>query len=46
MRPRAGQTYEASVNYDAGLYDVEIRETGPNGGRKIEQRPLSECHRA
>jgi hypothetical protein len=45
MRPRAGQTYEASVNYDAGLYDVEIREIGPNGGRKIEQRPLSDCHR-
>src|SRR5262249_62266770 len=44
MRPRAGQTYEASVNYDAGLYDVEIREAGPNGGRKIEQRPLSDLH--
>jgi hypothetical protein len=48
LRPRAGQTYEATVNYDAGLYDVEIRETGPNGGpgRKIEQRSLSDCHRA
>jgi hypothetical protein len=45
---RAGQTYEATVNYDAGLYDVEIREIGPNGrlGRKIEQRSLSDCHRA
>jgi hypothetical protein len=48
LRPRAGQTYEATVNYDAGLYDVEIHETGPNGGpgRKIEQRSLPDCHRA
>ena len=46
LRPRAGQTYEAAVNYDAGLYDVEIRETGSNGGRKIEHWSLSDCHRA
>jgi hypothetical protein len=48
LRPRAGHTYEAAVNYDAGLYDVEIHETGPNGGpgRKIEHRSLSDCHSA
>jgi hypothetical protein len=46
LRPRAGQTYEVAVNYEAGLYDVEIRETGPNGGRKIEHWSLSDCHRA
>jgi hypothetical protein len=47
LRPRAGRTYEAAVNYDAGLYEVEIRETGPDGGpgHKIEHRSLSECHR-
>ncbi len=45
LRPRAGQTYEAAVSYDAGLYEVDIREAGPNG-RKIEPRPLSDCHRA
>jgi hypothetical protein len=48
LRPRAGHTYEAAVTYDAGLYDVEIREIAPNGapGRKIEHRSLSECRRA
>jgi hypothetical protein len=48
LRPRTGHAYEAMVHYDAGLYDVEIREIGPNGapGRKIEHRPLSECRRA
>lgn len=48
LRPRAGQTYMAAITYDAGLFDVEIRETGPNvgPGRKIEQRSLSDCHRA
>jgi hypothetical protein len=48
LRPRAGHNYEAIVTYDAGFYDVEIREVGPNGatGRKIEHRSLSECHRA
>jgi hypothetical protein len=48
LRPRAGHAYEATVNYDAGFYDVEIREIGPNGapGRKIEHRSLSECRRA
>jgi hypothetical protein len=39
--PSAGHTYEA------GLYDVEIRETGPHGapGRKIEHQSLFECSR-
>ena len=48
LRPRAGHTYEAAVTYDAGLYDVEIREIGPHGAasRKIEHRALVECHRA
>jgi hypothetical protein len=48
LRPRAGHNYEAVVTYDAGLYDVEIREASPNGaaGRKIEHRSLSECDRA
>ena len=48
LRPRAGHTYAATVTYDAGLYDVEIREIDPHGGpgRKIEHRSLSECHRA
>ena len=48
LRPRAGHTYEAIVAYDAGLYDVEIREAGPPGapGRRIEHRSLSECRRS
>ena len=48
LRPRASHNYGAVVTYDAGLYDVEIREVDPNGaaGRKIEHRSLSECHRA
>jgi hypothetical protein len=48
LRPRGGHTYEASVNYDAGLYEVEIREIDPQGapGRKIEHRSLSECRGA
>jgi len=48
LRPRAGHTYQVAVKYDAGLYDVEIREIGPNGtpGPKVEHRPLSECRRA
>jgi hypothetical protein len=48
LRPRVGHTYEAAINYDAGLYEVEIRETGPNGGpgRKLGLRSLSDCHRA
>jgi hypothetical protein len=43
LRPRAGHTYAATVTYDAGLYDVEIREIDPRGapGRKIEHRSLS-----
>jgi hypothetical protein len=47
LRPRAAHTYEATVTYDAGLYDVEIREIDPHGapGRKIEHRSLSECRR-
>jgi hypothetical protein len=45
LRPRAGQTYEAAVTHDAGLYVVEIRETGP-GGRRIEHWSLPDCHRA
>src|SRR5712671_2847970 len=32
LRPRAGHTYAATVTYDAGLYDVEIREIDPHGG--------------
>lgn len=48
LRPRAGHTYEAAVNYNAGLYEVEIREISPNGAsaRKIEHRSLSECRRS
>lgn len=48
LRPRASHTYAATVTYDAGLYDVEIREIDPHGapGRKIEHRSLSECRGA
>lgn len=47
LRPRGSQTYVAAITYDAGLFDVEIREasSGVGPGRKIEQRPLSDCHR-
>jgi len=47
LRPRAGYTYDATVSYNAGLYDAEIREIGPHSapGRKIEHRSLSECRR-
>jgi hypothetical protein len=46
--PRADHTYAATVTYDAGLYNVEIRKIDPHGapGRKIEHRSLSECRRA
>jgi hypothetical protein len=48
LRPRTGHSYAATVTYDEGFYDVELREIGPNGaqGRKIEHRSLSDCHRS
>ena len=47
LRPRAGNTYDATARYTDGLYHVVIRESGArsSAGREIEPRGLSDCGR-
>lgn len=46
LQPRAGYTYDARARYKDGIYQVEIRESGPRQpGREIERRSLADCGR-
>ena len=47
IRPREGFTYEATVAYADGLYNIDILEVAPNGrpGRRLARQDIVGCQR-